>query len=421
MTPGERLVVEPEVVQRAFRWYIDYNGRKREGTTYLWAHVISAHYESGNHWVLLRTQQGTKVLVRPKLLIDASVEGDLARMLGAHYRFGMSEQIYGPETGPPPVPASDAPDTWIQRVSVLLTLKVYPALAPIIASGNYYGYSPSLYANYIPWTSQDNLRKFATSWSMTHVLPNGKRELNEAWSDYPLDIKLPHSYIFGYDSDPLIRQDLRNRIIQYVVDKVRYLQEHGYSHVGIATVPNRIYLREGIRVIGRDTYTALDIEEERARQTIAFGFYALYDVHLPIIQNHNGAFVHVPMGSLISAEMPDLLIPGPISTDHRAYNSAVRMEPLRANYGGAAGVIAAIALGRGVSPGEVAYPTVKNELLRQGYRLAFESPLRPMPAVRATGPSGLPSAVLTRTSAGSALRSVPPPRSPLSLPAGARG
>jgi hypothetical protein len=79
--------------------------------------------------------------------------------------------------------------------------------------------------------------------------------------------------------------------------------------------------------------------------------------------------VYVPMGALLAADLPDLLIPGPISTDHRAYNTAVRTEPVRANTGGAAGVIAAIAVARGLPPAGVSYQEVREELVRQGYRL----------------------------------------------------
>ena len=182
---------------------------------------------------------------------------------------------------------------------------------------------------------------------------------------------MPYNYVFGYRTDPQTRLRIRNQVLQWTIDRMRYVQENGYPRVGIATVPSRIYLREGPRVVGRATYTADDVRNNRVREPVAFGNYAEYDVHLPITQKLDGALVHVPMGAVVSADFPDLLIPGPISTDHVAYNSAVRMEPVRANSGGAAGVMAAVALARGVPPAQVSYTQVAAELRRQHYRLGL--------------------------------------------------
>jgi hypothetical protein len=365
-----RLVVESEVAARQLRWYIDRGGAGRPGTTYLCAHLLAARYRGGVGEITLRTADGATIQVTAKVLIDASVEGDLALMLGARYRFGLSEKVYGPEAGPPPVPNGDIQETWIQRAAALLTLKVYPSAAPRIADLDHTAYDP---AKYDPKIRLDprNVAAFGTSWTMQHPLANNKREFNESWSDCVLDIAMPYNYIFGYRADPLIRLRIRNQVLQWTIDRVRYLQQNGYPNVGLATVPSRIYLREGPRVVGRTTYTADDIQHDRAREPVAFGMYAEYDVHLPIAQKLGNAFVHVPMGALVSADVPNLLIPGPISTDHVAYNSAVRMEPLRANAGGAAGVMAAVALARGISPDQVSYTQVAAELRRQGYRLGL--------------------------------------------------
>lgn len=365
-----RLVTESEVAARQLRWYIDRGVAGRPGTTYLCAHLLSARYRAGVGEITLRTADGTTIQVTAKVLIDASVEGDLALMLGARYRFGLSEKIYGPQTGPPPVPNGDIKETWIQRVATLLTLKIYPSAAPRIAGFDHAAYDPGRYDPNMRLDPR-NVAAFATSWTMQHPLPNNKREFNESWSDCVLDIAMPYTYIFGYRTDPQIRLRIRNQVLQWTIDRARYLQEHGYPHVGLASVPSRIYLREGPRVVGKTTYTADDVQHNHARESVAFGMYAEYDVHLPVAQKLDNAFVRVPMGSLISADVPNLLIPGPLSTDHVAYNSAVRMEPLRANAGGAAGVMAAVALARGISPDQVSYSQVSAELRRQGYRLGL--------------------------------------------------
>ena len=365
-----RLVVEPEVAAGQLRWYIDRGGAGRPGTTYLCAHLLAARYQAGASEITLRTAGGETIHVTAKVLIDASVEGDLALMLGARYRFGLSEEVYGPATGPPPVPDGDVRETWIQRVSTLLTLKVYSGAAPRIADLKNTVYNPSGYGPEDRMESR-TVAAFATGWTMQHPLPNGKRELNETWSDCVLDIAMPYNYVFGYRTDPQIRLRIRNQVLQWTMDRLRYVQENGYPQVGLATIPSRLYVREGPRVVGRTTYTDDDVQNNRAQEPVAFGHYAEYDVHLPITQKLDGALVHMPMGAIVSADFPDLLIPGPISTDHRAYNTAVRMEPVRANTGGAAGVMAAVALARGVPPAEVSYAQVSTELRRQQYRLGL--------------------------------------------------
>jgi hypothetical protein len=172
-----RLVVEPEVAAEQLRWYIDRGGAGRPGTTYLCAHLLDASYQAGASEITLRTAGGATVRVTAKVLIDASVEGDLALMLGARYRFGLSEKVYGPATGPPPVPNGDVRETWIQRLSTLLTLKVYSGTAPRIAGLGSTVYNPGGYGPEDRMEAR-TVAAFATGWSMQHPLPNGKRELN---------------------------------------------------------------------------------------------------------------------------------------------------------------------------------------------------------------------------------------------------
>jgi hypothetical protein len=359
-----RMVVEPDVASAALRWYLDYNRPEgRPGTTFVHAHLLEADPEE--RFVLLRTAKGEVVRVRAQVFIDASVEGDLARKMGAHYRFGVSETLFGPGYGVPPRPDADVPDTLIQRLSALLTLDVTGG-AGRMARFRHPFYDHLSYHSGV-WQSESNRRAFANSWSMRHPLPNGKRELNEGWSDYP-DVTSVWRYVFGYDSDHLVRRQIRDRAITYVAHKVRYLNENGYPHVGVAQVPQRVYIREGIRALGLDTLTASDVTRGTVRQPVAVSEYGLYDVHLHGFANdHTPTRVHLPMGSLISVDLSHLLIPGPVSVEHRAYNGAIRMEWGKANRGAAAGIVAAIAVARGTPPAEVPYEAVRAELHRQGY------------------------------------------------------
>ncbi len=155
------------------------------------------------------------------------------------------------------------------------------------------------------------------------------------------------------------------------IDLVRYLQEHGYPELGIAAVPEYLYVREGPRIVGLDTYTAADVTEEVKRDPVAIGCYCEYDRHDAFSpgQIDTTRYVFVPMGALLAVGHPALVICTAVSADFRAYCSAVRMEHTRAHMGGAAAVMVVMADRLGLEPGGVPYGPVRAKLLERGYRL----------------------------------------------------
>jgi hypothetical protein len=208
---------------------------------------------------------------------------------------------------------------------------------------------------------------FASSWSMKiAVLPNNKRELNETWSDWP-DIGLAFQWIF----DPDKRGEIRKRVVEWSINRVRYLQEHGYPQVGLATVPQKLYVREGPRILGRDTYSVSDLVSGAVRNSVAMGCYVQYDRHDNFRPNHNETtrYVHMPMEALMAAGHPYLLVSTAVSADYQAYSSAVRMEPTRANLGAAAAMIVIAADMQRVAPGDAPYQVVRTLLFDRGYRV----------------------------------------------------
>ena len=64
---------------------------------------------------------------------------------------------------------------------------------------------------------------------------------------------------------------------------------------------------------------------------------------------------------------PWLLVTNALSADYQAYCSAVRMEPTRANIGGAACIITVLAYRLHVAPTKLSYKAVQKELVRRGY------------------------------------------------------
>ncbi len=361
-----RFVYEPEVASTVLWSYVV--GPKAPNVLFYSAKLLSASDKQGDRHVDVQVEGTGATRLNTRYFIDASVEGDLARMLGADYRIGRDEGIYNDVSGNKPAyPSAD--NNYItgpQFFSALLTLKVYSSgSAPRIANLVNPSYDPSSYAGTVfAWK---NVANFGSSWSMkVAVLPNGKRELNETWSDWP-DIGLAFQWVFEPDK----RGDIRKRVLQWSINRARYLQENGYPKVGIATIPQKLYVREGPRVVGGDTYTVSDLQAGVVRNSVAMGCYVEYDRHDAFAPNHVATtrYVHMPMQALMVKGHPALLVSTAVSTDYQAYSSAVRMEPTRANLGAAAAMIIIAADQQGVEPSEAPYDVVRSLLFNRGYRV----------------------------------------------------
>jgi hypothetical protein len=364
-TSSGRFVYEPEVAATVLWSYV--SGSKAPNVLFYSAKLLAASDKEGERYVDVQVEGSGTTRLRTKYFIDASVEGDLARMLGADYRIGRDEEVYNDVSGVEPAyPSADnGYVTAPQRFSALLTLQVYTSgSAPHVADLVNPSYDPSSYAGTsLTWK---NVLAFGSSWSMKiATLPNNKRELNETWSDWP-DIGLAFQWVMEPDK----RAEIRKRVLEWSINRVRYLQENGYWRVGIATIPQKLYIREGPRIVGRDTYTAVDLRTGAVRNSVAMGCYVEYDRHDNFIPNHveTTRYVHFPMEALMAAGHPALLVSTAVSTDYAAYCSAVRMEPTRANLGAAAAMIIIAADQEGVDPSAVSYDAVRTLLFNRGYR-----------------------------------------------------
>ncbi len=365
-TSSGRFVYEPEVAATVMKSFI--SGASARNVMFYSAKLVAATDEGDDRYVDLEVEGAGALRLNTRYFIDASVEGDLARMLGADYRIGRDETVYNDISGQKPAYPTAANNyvTAPQRFSALLTLQVYPSsMAPRIADLVHINYNPRTYAGTVfAWK---HVSGFQASWSMRiAVLPNNKRELNESWSDWP-DIGLAYQWIFETDK----RGEIRKRVLEWTINRVRYLQENGYSQVGLASIPQKLYVREGPRVVGRDTYTVTDLVSGYVRNSVAMGCYVQYDRHDAFYPNHVEAtrYVHMPMEALLVAGHPNLVVSTAVSTDYQTYSSAVRMEPTRGNMGAAAAMIVIAADQQKVAPGDAPYQLVRALLFERGYRV----------------------------------------------------
>lgn len=362
-----RLRYEPRVAQEVLRSLLPQSGLRRLSGKLVQVEPPGAE---GLTRILVESPTGARQQVEARLVIDASPEGDLGRALGADYMMGTGNALFNDVLGPAPAPPGpeNGFSTAPQSLSMLLTLRLHPGGAPPLAQLTHPLYQGSTYGPDFTF-GENNLLGFADSWSMRQVLPNDRRELNEAWSDYR-----PPADTFAWVTQPDSREALRARMASAVLDKVRYLQEHGYPHVGVDRIPDQPYVRAGVRFLGEDFYSGADIDAGRRRQSVAFGRYARYDRHDPAgaQQISAEAAVHVPMGALVPRGFGYLLAPTAVSSDESAYSSAVRMESVRGNMGAAAGVMAGLALIKGTDLHGLSYDQVAGELRVQGHALLAE-------------------------------------------------
>jgi hypothetical protein len=330
--------------------------------------LLAASDSDDARYVDLRLTSGSSIRVRTRYFIDASVEADLSRMLGASYRVGRSEDVYNDREGPTPAFPSQGNGfvTAPQRFSVLLTLRVYaggdaPRHAPAADP------QPGLPDATAVQLSQRAVEDFSGSWTMNiATLPGDCRELNQAWNDYP-DQPTAFEWIFQPDK----RAELTALAVRRSLDLVSYLQEHGYAEVGVDTIPTYPYIREGPRVVGLTTYTMPHIVGGARDEVVAVGCYTLFDRHddFPPNQLDKTTWVQVPMRALMVAGHPSLLVSTAVSASYRAYSSPVRAELTRANLGGAAGVITVLAARLGTEPSQVPYDLVRKLLQERGYQI----------------------------------------------------
>lgn len=365
-TVSGRFVYEPDVAAQILWSYV--KGEAASNVLFYSAKLVAAGDQGDQRYVDLDVEGTGLTRLRTRFFIDASVEGDLARMLGADYRIGRAEDVYNDVAGEKPAYPSAANGyvTAPQRFSALMTLRVHASgAAPRIAGLVHPNYDAGSFAG--TTFSAKNVAAFGSSWSMrVAVLPNNKRELNESWSDWP-DIGLAYQWVFEPDK----RGEIRKRVLQWTVNRVRYLQENGYPHVGLDAIPQKLYVREGPRIVGLDTYTVGDLRTGALREPVAVGCYCEYDRHDAFHPTHieTTRYVYMPMEALMAAGHPSLLMSTAVSADCGAYSSAVRMEHTRANMGAAAAMIVIEAVESGVDPCDVSYQAVRAKLLARGYQL----------------------------------------------------
>jgi len=380
--------------------------------TQAYGYPTSAIYDSVSDMATITAN--TLSTYRAKYFIDSSIEGDLARVLGADYRLGMNENLFNDQNlgGKRPITYSDIDPCSLNGgtncgpeafgMPIILNEAISTSSSATLSAGFYtfgditVNYTPGVFkSNYInPATgtnyNYDYLKAQFDSGAcnIAHMVgtPLPRKggatlayadklyEFNQGWNDYKID-----QAIFDWFTHPENRTNIRKEVAEVELHAVNYLQTVcGQIQYSPAVYQTNIYPRGEMRISGLGYMTATGQKND----SIAIGYYSPYDRHLAdnqgIATNVNLSYgIEVPYNTMLSSSdsvlispvLANLVVPSAISTDYKTFNSSVRMETTRMYLGEAAGTTAALAKNYGVKVKNIKSNDVQAQLLKRNVRV----------------------------------------------------
>lgn len=348
---------------------------------------------SGN--TLTEITAGDAVL-RGKVFVDATYEGDLAAMAGVPFRTGRESRseynephagkIYMKFRGTELLPGSTGEaDNATQGYCFRFHVTNDPKFRVPIAKPD--GYRRADYEATLDDIRAGRATKFRDI-IQVYAMPNGRFELN---SDHVHpDTGVPSESLDLTEdiwdwptATPKRRRELYNRVRAHNVGLIWLLQNdpevpaalredsrqwgwHREEWVNNQHIPRQVYVRQGRRILGEYVLTERDADIDPAMdrtrvqpESIAVIEWAFdphahhkFDPKHPGVREGYIFILHepfqVPYGVLVPRKIDGLLVPVACSCSHVAYN-ALRMEPVFIALGEVCGIAAHVALQRGVT------------------------------------------------------------------------
>ena len=371
---------------------------------------------------------GEKQAYSGKVIIDATYEADLAAFANVPYRIGREARSEEePHAGriytnffrgvPGTLKATILPDSTGEADdrSQAFTFRL---------TGKDYGRADHPYRIKEPPPNYDSA-KYRWSSNAKPIIPNRKFDL--------LGINWGGD-LTGYGTRWVLadwekRVEIERIFRNYDLGWLYYIQTEGGSpNIGLPgdeftdnnNVPYRLYVRQGRRIHGRYTLTESDIHKDLRgnglrgplnSESVAIGVYGIdaHNVQAPTSRKEprsgEGAAegtlhlfdvtgpYQIPYGVMVPEQHQGILFPVGISSTHVAM-CTIRMEPVWASLGQAAGVAAALAIDHDLGLADLPVNQIQDELLKQGCVLFFYTDLpRDAPAFEAAQKLSLLGAV----------------------------
>lgn len=181
-----------------------------------------------------------------------------------------------------------------------------------------------------------------------------------------------NNHIFGADSATAGTQTQANlagrKSLMRLLKFIRTLP--GGENAKIEKMMQETAVRETSRIVGETILTVKDYKDGRMfEDAVTYSFYPI-DVH----DEHGvkpeplapGTFPTIPLQALIPKKSRNIMVAGRCLSSDRLANSAARVQASCMGMGQAAGVTAALAAKKGISPLEVPLPEIHNLLREHG-------------------------------------------------------
>ena len=331
----------------------------------LYTQVIDTNVENGELKSVTLFGKGRKMEAEAKIFIDATGDGDVGYMAGARYEKGPDNN--GKLQPPTLMCTIDGVD--VDRV--ISHLEAHPeetVLADTIE--RYPGYDGSYYRNLNPdQHAMVAFRKLFSELREKGVLPVDRDTLISISTLTPgrVNQNCPrHKGIDGSDVKDLTKATIDGHFQNLKLIEVLREYIPGFENARLVRFYPFLGVRETRRFAGIDTLTEADLMNGVIDETtIGLGSY--------IIDIHDGAGAGtickkvmpygIPYGSTVSADISNLMFAGRCGSMDSVAMSSLRVMPPLMVMGQGAGVGAALAVKKGVKPGQIT-PAEVREILR---------------------------------------------------------
>lgn len=331
----------------------------------LYTQVIDTNVENGELKSVTLFGKGRKMEAEAKIFIDATGDGDVGYMAGARFEKGPGNN--GKLQPPTLMCTIDGVD--VDRV--ITHLEEHPeetVLADTIE--RYPGYDGSYYRNLNPnQHAMVAFRKLFSELREKGVLPVDRDTLISISTLTPGRVNLNctrHKGIDGSDVKDLTKATIDGHFQNLKLIEVLREYIPGFENARLVRFYPFLGVRETRRFAGIDTLTEDDLMNGVIDETtIGLGSY--------IIDIHDGAGAGtickkvmpygIPYGATVSADISNLMFAGRCGSMDSVAMSSLRVMPPLMAMGQGAGVGAALAVKKGVKPGEIT-PAEVREILR---------------------------------------------------------
>ena len=320
-----------------------------------------------------------------KVLIDATVLGDIAKSVGVEYSIGMDSRN---DTGEDIAP--EKANDIIQDLTYVAILKDYGKDMSIEKPANY---DPSVFVCSHKNDKCVNAKEPNRLWDAHSMITYGKLPNNKYMINWPIEGN--DYYVNAIEMTEQERQEAFDKAKEFTNCFVYYIQnEMGYKNLALADdeftttdlYPYIPYHRESRRIKGEVLFDVnhimrpYDQKDPLYRTTVAVGDYPVDHHHtryhgyqeLPDLHFYPVPSYGLPLGTLIPKSVDGIVVAEKSISVTNLVNGTTRLQPVVLQIGQAAGILAALSVQQNKNIREVDVRQVQDQVLAaNGYILPY--------------------------------------------------